>query len=259
MGLVPKQHIIFRSFYLYHFNEGCMNGETDSKNSKQNWSIELQFENPDRTLRATVETESVFGRRDVDQVEVGLIDLLPFGAEELGVSRHHAALRWQNGLLCITDLTSANGTLLNGLRLEAGMTYRLNEGDQVHLGHLPFKIHLNDMFTQTTVQAQRVDLDNRYMPAPGRGQRILIVEDDPGLSELYKIALERAGFTAQITRDVITAMKLLNQFTPALIMLDVMLPGVQGLELARYIRRDLNGPAIPIIVSSALTDPQSIK
>src|SRR5205823_4890399 len=149
-------------------------------------------------------------------------------------------------------------TLLNGLRLETDMAYRLSEGDSVHLGHMPFKVHLNEEFTQTTIQAQRVNLDSRHVPAAGHGQRVLIVEDDPGISELYKIALERAGFVAQISRDVVSAMRALSQFTPALIVLDLMLPGVQGLELARYIRRDTDGPAIPIIVSSALDDPQNI-
>jgi len=228
-------------------------------NSKSNWTIEFHFENVNQKLRLAVDEEIVLGRRDSAHSDSDLIDLLPFGAGEFGTSRRHAALRWQSGTLCIVDLNSANGTALNGLRIEPGIANRLSEGDQLHLGHLAVKVHLNELFTQTTVQARRVDVDNRYVPSAGKGQRILIVEDDPALSELYKIALERAGFTVQVSRDVISAMRVLNQFTPALIVLDMMLPGVQGLELARYIRRDSNGPAIPIIVSSALNDPQTIK
>src|SRR5262249_2944647 len=51
----------------------------------------------------------------------------------------------------------------------------------------------------------------------------------------------------------------LNSVTPVLILLDIMLPGVHGLELCRYVRRDAEGPTIPIVVVSALTDPETIK
>src|SRR5258708_4936871 len=126
---------------------------------KNGWTIEFQFENQEQKLRITVDSEMVLGRRDSTQQETDLIDLLPFGAAEFGISRRHAALRWQSGVLCIVDLNSANGTVLNGLRLEPDIANRLSEGDTLHLGHLPLKVHLNEMFTQTTVQARRVDVD----------------------------------------------------------------------------------------------------
>src|SRR5258708_26926654 len=54
-------------------------------------------------------------------------------------------------------------------------------------------------------------------------------------------------------------MRALNQVTPSLILLDIMLPGVHGLELCRYIRRDVDAPTVPIIVVSALSDAETVK
>src|SRR5689334_15619056 len=106
-----------------------MNAESSDKNG---WAIEFQFENQEKKLRIQVDSEVVLGRRDSTQSETDLIDLIPFGAAELGISRKHAALRWQSGVLCIVDLNSANGTVLNGLRLEPDVANRLSEGDVLH-------------------------------------------------------------------------------------------------------------------------------
>jgi pSer/pThr/pTyr-binding forkhead associated (FHA) protein len=64
------------------------------------------------------------------------VDLGPFGAETLGVSRHHVELNWRNGLIYIADVGSTNGTLLNGQRLIAGVERILRDNDELMIGHL---------------------------------------------------------------------------------------------------------------------------
>lgn len=64
------------------------------------------------------------------------VDLAPFDAEKLGVSRHHVQLNWRNGLIYIADVGSTNGTLLNGQRLIAGVERILRDNDELIIGHL---------------------------------------------------------------------------------------------------------------------------
>jgi CheY-like chemotaxis protein len=231
----------------------------DSVNGSGDWSIELTVETSGDVIRLSVDDEVVLGRMDPKRTIPHLFDLTPYGAADYGVSRKHAALRWQGPQLYIYDLSSDNGTILNGARLEPNLDYRLKDGDKLYLGHLGLTVRVNTDVGRSSIRAQRIDFDRHIGPMTGRGQRILLVEDDLALTELYKLTLEKAGYTVQICRDVVSAMRALNQHTPALILLDIMLPGVHGLELCRYIRRDVNAPTVPIIVTSALTDADTIK
>lgn len=64
------------------------------------------------------------------------VDLGPFGAGELGVSRHHARITSQAGGFTVEDLDSQNETSVNGERLSPGQTYPLVHGDRLGLGLL---------------------------------------------------------------------------------------------------------------------------
>jgi len=68
------------------------------------------------------------------------VDLTPFGAADLGVSRQHIELTWKNDLVYIVDMGSTNGTLLNGQRLMAGIMRLLRDGDDLMIGHLPVRV-----------------------------------------------------------------------------------------------------------------------
>ena len=65
-----------------------------------------------------------------------LIDLLPYGAMELGISRMHAMIRKTKNGYKITDLGSSNGTWLENQRLTAKKAYPLESGDRIRLGRL---------------------------------------------------------------------------------------------------------------------------
>jgi DNA-binding response OmpR family regulator len=81
--------------------------------------------------------------------------------------------------------------------------------------------------------------------------RILVAEDDPDIASLLAHYLQRAGFEADMVasgRDVLPRIK---KAPPDLLLLDIMLPGLDGLEVCRAVRSDEHTAAIPIIMVTA--------
>lgn len=66
---------------------------------------------------------------------------------------------------------------------------------------------------------------------------ILIVEDEPEIAKLIQLSLEKEGFICHISRDGLNALRLIQEQQPDLIILDLMLPGLDGLELCARIRQ----------------------
>jgi len=81
--------------------------------------------------------------------------------------------------------------------------------------------------------------------------KILIVEDEPAISEMIEVALVRASFGVIKAEDAEEAMRLLADTLPDLVLLDWMLPGSSGMELARRIKREELTTHIPIIMLTA--------
>jgi DNA-binding response OmpR family regulator len=73
---------------------------------------------------------------------------------------------------------------------------------------------------------------------------ILIVEDEPSIAEVVEIYLRRAGYQVQAVRDGTAAFRLLEQHLPDLIVLDVMLPGMDGFSILRWLRDHSDVPVI---------------
>ncbi len=66
---------------------------------------------------------------------------------------------------------------------------------------------------------------------------ILIVEDEPEIAELIQFSLTKEGFVCRISRDGINALRMLQEQPPDLIILDLMIPGLDGLEVCARIRQ----------------------
>jgi two-component system OmpR family response regulator len=79
-------------------------------------------------------------------------------------------------------------------------------------------------------------------------KKILIVEDDLSIAELEKDYLDMAGFQVSISPDGLQALDLIQENDYDLLILDIMLPGLDGLEILRRIRDDKN---IPVLLVSA--------
>lgn len=81
--------------------------------------------------------------------------------------------------------------------------------------------------------------------------RLLVVDDDRGIREIMQVALSEEGYIVDTANDALEAEEVIRQNVPDLLILDVMLPGKDGFELTREIRRTSN---LPIILLTAKTD-----
>jgi two-component system, OmpR family, alkaline phosphatase synthesis response regulator PhoP len=84
-------------------------------------------------------------------------------------------------------------------------------------------------------------------------KRVLIVDDDAKIVELVKLYLNRDGYGVITAYDGSTALKLARESHPDLIVLDIMLPGIDGLEICRILRQE---SAVPIVLLTAKTTEQ---
>lgn len=89
-------------------------------------------------------------------------------------------------------------------------------------------------------------------------KRILVVDDEIGALTLIGIMLDRGGFEVLKARDANQALSVLEKDTPDLLILDVMMPGIDGIELCRMIRRRTETAETPILILSARGDAESV-
>jgi DNA-binding response OmpR family regulator len=82
------------------------------------------------------------------------------------------------------------------------------------------------------------------------GTTVLVVDDDPTVSDVVRRYLERAGFEVALAADGVTALNEYARRRPDLVILDIMLPGLDGLEVCRRLR--LQADSAPIIMLTAL-------
>ena len=83
-------------------------------------------------------------------------------------------------------------------------------------------------------------------------EKILVVEDDPAIVAFLVPALERESFEVQVIHDGVTALDRIARTPPDLVLLDLLLPGVNGLDVCRAVRG--RKPYIPIIMLTALSE-----
>jgi phosphate regulon transcriptional regulator PhoB len=80
---------------------------------------------------------------------------------------------------------------------------------------------------------------------------ILVVEDEPDIAELVKYHLDKAGLPARVVADGKQALDLIVREQPALVVLDLMLPGLDGMEICRRLRGSPATRGIPVIMLTA--------
>jgi two-component system phosphate regulon response regulator PhoB len=80
---------------------------------------------------------------------------------------------------------------------------------------------------------------------------ILVVEDEPAIQTLLEVNLRRAGYAVALASDAVSAQHQVNEALPALILLDWMLPGMNGVDFARRLRNDPRTRLLPIIMLTA--------
>jgi DNA-binding response OmpR family regulator len=81
-------------------------------------------------------------------------------------------------------------------------------------------------------------------------QRVLVVDDDPTVSDVVRRYLERAGYLVSHAADGPAALDSFARERPDLVVLDLMLPGIDGLEVCRRLQR--SGAGVPVVMLTAL-------
>jgi two-component system phosphate regulon response regulator PhoB len=82
-------------------------------------------------------------------------------------------------------------------------------------------------------------------------ERILLVEDEPDIAEVLEYNLGKEGFQVTVARRGDSGLEAIRRDPPDLILLDLMLPGMDGLELTRLLKRDALTARIPIVIVTA--------
>jgi phosphate regulon transcriptional regulator PhoB len=84
--------------------------------------------------------------------------------------------------------------------------------------------------------------------------QVLVVEDEPDIRDLIVFHLEREGFRTRTARNGSDALKQVRSAPPDLVVLDLMLPELDGLEVCRRLRQDPSTAAVPVIMLTARGD-----
>ncbi len=80
-------------------------------------------------------------------------------------------------------------------------------------------------------------------------KRILVVDDEENIRELYRDELAEEGYRVELAENGAEALAKLESFRPDLVTLDVMMPGMDGIEVLRRIRE--KNPSIPVLLLTA--------
>jgi len=88
-------------------------------------------------------------------------------------------------------------------------------------------------------------------------KHILVVEDEPDTAELLEFHLENAGYKVTITEDGYQALKKIHKLRPDLLILDLMIPEIDGFEVCRLIRKDPANESLPVMMCTAKSNETS--
>jgi two-component system response regulator RpaA len=87
---------------------------------------------------------------------------------------------------------------------------------------------------------------------------VLIVDDEPMTRNLLRLMLERAGFDISEAEDGLKALLMVAEKIPDVLLLDVMMPNMDGITVCEKLRKQEDTAVLPIILLSARTSPEAV-
>jgi len=90
-------------------------------------------------------------------------------------------------------------------------------------------------------------------------QRILVVDDEPGTLKMLEMTIKLEGYEVATARDGQTALTLIPEFKPDLIILDMMMPGTPGIEVLKKLKQQYVNPPAVIIFSAKGSIPDMVE
>lgn len=94
---------------------------------------------------------------------------------------------------------------------------------------------------------------------PEDQKTVIVVEDEPDAAELFAEMMRVSGYRVLKTYSSTPAISLISKEQPDVVILDIMMPDISGLEVLRFMQRDPKLKSIPVIVVSARSMPSDIK
>lgn len=88
--------------------------------------------------------------------------------------------------------------------------------------------------------------------------KVLIVEDDPDARKVLSLILKLDGYQIHTAPGGQEAITLLDDLTPDLILLDVMMPGMDGYQVCHWVRENPATAQVPVVMLSGKADPESV-
>lgn len=89
--------------------------------------------------------------------------------------------------------------------------------------------------------------------------KVLIVDDDPYILMSLEFLMKKSGYEVLVARNGSEALEHINEQCPNLVLLDIMMPDVDGYEICKYIKNDSNLQQIKVIFISAKTTDEAIQ
>jgi DNA-binding response OmpR family regulator len=99
------------------------------------------------------------------------------------------------------------------------------------------------------VQTEEIIMSDAGLQPP-RAPKVFFVEDDKDIVDIYKEALVHEGFSVESAEDGLRAIKLVKQIKPDVIVLDLLMPKLNGVDVVKYVRAHADTAKIPIIILS---------
>lgn len=120
-------------------------------------------------------------------------------------------------------------------------------------GH--WRISKDDLYAFMRANGMPIPDSNKTTPA-----RVLIVDDDPSVCTLLEAVLEQAGFPSEVqcAHDGYTGLMRIGAWRPDVLVLDILMPGINGLEVLRRIRADPDLNDMVIVVVTAIFDQPDV-
>jgi CheY-like chemotaxis protein len=217
------------------------------------WVIELRVVGTATTIQVQVNENMLIGRGDPQNDIRPAVDLGPHGGQSKGVSRKHAVILVKDNRINIKDMGSVNGTRLNGSFLAPDHEYRLRHNDEIEIGQIKLQVRFTVVPTigeRPRGSTQPLDVP---VPAIGHGESVLVVEDDLDVAKVFGMSLNHAGFRVTTVNTASAAIGAFTVEFPHVMVLDLMLPDMNGLELLRYIRKQPGNEKTQVVVCSGAT------
>lgn len=211
------------------------------------WIIEFRVIGTASMMQVLVTESMTMGRGDKDKKRTPDIDLQPYQAYEMGVSRHHAVITARNSRVTIRDLNSSNGTFLNDGRLEPEKEYRLHHGDVLRLGMLELQVLFVVM--PSSYEKNATPYINVEIPKIGNGQKVMVLDNDEQVAQMIGHVLTKSGFSVITVSHITQALSMVQETMPQAIVLEWMFPDGTGLQLVNYVRSQSED--LPLVVVSS--------